>query len=253
MDELETRAGFDQEERERIRRALRRYMTEHRIGTPTLQSQIINADAPRRRVIPLSTLQRFITGAHHTQDHHVALCHAFVSRLPYYGEGLDIAQFGEALALMFVLPPDDLARDGHARTPLPEIAGSYVVRAFGAREVAAAEFPGGPAEYALIEFEGRSNKGYLRVTETVSRLRMANAGSSSSDIDETHIIYEGVYLPLDWRGIVFLRNQLTRTPKVYWIKEQLGNSWPCGFAVEFPPDGYQPLLRSFNFVICPPA
>ena len=89
MSEPESRAGFDQRERELVRSALRRYMEENRIGTPTLLYRIIEAD-PRRREIPLSTLQRFITGAHHTQDHHVALCHAFVRDLPYYGEGRDI-------------------------------------------------------------------------------------------------------------------------------------------------------------------
>ena len=89
MSEPESRTGFDQRERELVRSALRRYMEENRIGTPTLQYRIIEAD-PRRREIPLSTLQRFITGAHHTQDHHVALCHAFVRDLPYYGEGRDI-------------------------------------------------------------------------------------------------------------------------------------------------------------------
>ena len=102
MSEPESRTGFDQRERELVRSALRRYMEENRIGTPTLLYRIIEAD-PRRREIPLSTLQRFITGAHHTQDHHVALCHAFVRELPYYGEGRDVAQFGDALASFFPL------------------------------------------------------------------------------------------------------------------------------------------------------
>lgn len=101
MTDAQLRNKFDVDERERIRRALLRYMRENCIGTPTLQFRIVEADAPRHREIPLSTLQRFLTARHHTQEHHVALCHGFVAGLPYYGEGSELALLGQGLAGFF--------------------------------------------------------------------------------------------------------------------------------------------------------
>lgn len=88
---------YDQKERERIRRSLRRYMEQHRIGTPTLQFRIIEADA-RGRELPLSTLQRFVAGSHRTSDAYVDMCRQFLESAGMAGEAVDV---GEALAVHF--------------------------------------------------------------------------------------------------------------------------------------------------------
>lgn len=124
MQELTTRTGFDLAEREHVRRALLRYMREHRIGVPKLKDRIIEAD-PRRREIPLSTLQRFLIGRHHTQEHHVALCQAFVRELPWYGEGRDLAEFGTALSVFLQGYVEVSEREVLAARLAEEFAASY--------------------------------------------------------------------------------------------------------------------------------
>src|SRR5690606_21292997 len=123
MGEPQAVTGFDSAERERSRAALRRYMREHGIGASKLQYQIEKADQPRKREIPLSTLQRFILGKHHTQEHHVALCHAFVKDLPYYGEGREIEQLGAAFYSF--LQPEQPEEKEEAGDRLAALAGTW--------------------------------------------------------------------------------------------------------------------------------
>ncbi|MCW8087721.1 hypothetical protein OF850_19105 [Roseococcus sp. MDT2-1-1] len=70
-------------------------------------------------------MQRFITGAHRTQDHHVAVCHAFVRELPWYGEGRDIAQFGSALFTFLQGHAEAGDREELTARLTAEFAGSY--------------------------------------------------------------------------------------------------------------------------------
>ena len=105
MAEPQTITGFDKAERESVQVALRHYMEEHGIGTPTLQVRIIEADT-RHREIPLSTLQRFITNPQRTQPHHVELCHAFVKDLPYYSAENQLLGLGQSIAAFLLAPQD---------------------------------------------------------------------------------------------------------------------------------------------------
>jgi hypothetical protein len=211
MSELQSRTEFDQRERELVRSALRRYMEENRIGTPALQYRIIEADTPRHREIPLSTLQRFVTGSHHTQDHHVALCHAFVRELPYYGEGRDIAELGRALTAFLREPLDADAREDLIEKLRSNFAGSYETRALPASRGEFTYPPQSDLIASRISFEPVANQPWLSVQELVTDLLNA-------DTPDRRFAYDGVLLLDAPLVFVFLRNTLTRQPKSYSLK-----------------------------------
>jgi hypothetical protein len=219
MSELQSGTGFNQRERELVRSALRRYMQEHRIGTPALQYRIIEADQPRRREIPLSTLQRFVTGSHHTQDHHVALCHAFVRELPYYGEGRDLAQFGDALAAFFALRwPEPQGSDvaGPQRYCGRYSGTTHPKFRLGDERI----FTGQDAfvvPYSEMIFSRDGESAYLRVEETI-----LNAGLDypfSQGQTQATYSYEGVFVAFGPMLRLMLRNNLTRQPRLYELEE----------------------------------
>jgi hypothetical protein len=212
MDDVQAQAGFDREERARIRQTLRRYMREHGIGTPTLKYKIEEADQPRRREIPLSTLQRFLADSHHTSEHHVTLCHAFVRDLPYYGEDSELRQFGGALFsfLQGALHDED-------RAALNAVLEEKFVCAYETRTKPINE--GGPLPYppetdlveSRISFEPVSGKPYLRAREFVSDLL------NVPHIPERRFAFDGVMLFAAPAIYVFLRNSLTCKPKIYTL------------------------------------
>lgn len=198
MSEPQTRTGFDHAARERVRAALRRYMQDHRIGTPTLQYRIIEADEPRRREIPLSTLQRFITGSHHTQDHHVALCHAFVSDLPYYGEGRDIAQFGEALFGFVQDQAQGREREALIARLESEFAGTY------------------EAASAHLTLSASDGQPWLIARET-ARCELnpdKYAERAANELSRRRRAREGVMVLISSCIYIMLRDSLTRQPKL---------------------------------------
>jgi hypothetical protein len=210
MNEPQVATGFDEAERGRIRAALRRYMAENRISTPTLQYRVIEADKPRHREIPLSTLQRFITGAHHTQDHHVALCHAFVRELPWYGEGQDIARLGQALFGFLQEPMDEEGRQALIETLEREFTGSFETRTRPASAGGAFAYPPepGPADSRAI-FTSAPGKPWLDAREFVTDLR------NFAERPERRFTYDGVLLFAAPLVYVYLRNTLTRQPRNY--------------------------------------
>jgi hypothetical protein len=114
--------AFDEPARRRVRDGLRSYMRAHRIGAPTLQARIIEADAPRFREVPLSTLQRFLRDAHRTADAHVALCAEFLEKA---GESVaaEDTGFAPALAGFIGMPDDPLTLADEALQA--ELAGDY--------------------------------------------------------------------------------------------------------------------------------
>jgi hypothetical protein len=226
MSELQSRAGFDQREREFVRSALRRYMQEHGIGTPALQYRIIEADQPRRREIPLSTLQRFITGSHHTQDHHVALCHAFVRELPYYGEGRDVAQLGDALASFFPLRwpepkspssakgPERFCRRYRGSAPTEVLPGQMRLYHMDELHPEMAVFV---IPYSELIFEREGNASYLRALETITNPSLDHSASQAQT--RATYTYEGVLAPFGRMLRLMLRNTLTRQPRLYELYE----------------------------------
>jgi len=197
MNESAAREAFDQKERARIRRSLRRYMEEHRVGTPTLQRRIEEADA-RRRELPLSTLQRFVAGTHRTSDSYVDMCARFLE-----GVGVSAAaeNIGEALAGYF----GDKDRQ-QARTRAAVFAGAYVIHAEPWDRTHA-----GGAPYADARFDHEPEKPYLAVAEETHDMQR-QGGLPRRHRYEGTLVFSGHYV----HG--FLRSCLTRQPKTYTLR-----------------------------------
>ena len=197
MKTAQVSAAFDHKERERVRRTLLRYMAEHTIGVPTLEARIIEADAPRHREIPRSTLQRFLGGSRRTNDHHVALCHRFASQLPYFEEGRDNEQFGEALFEFLQGQAQGREREALIER-LAGLAGTYEA-----------------AEESLT-LDAADGQPYLYARATGPCVLATDAASEgiSDELAARRRVYEGV-LVLTSSGInMFLRHSLTRSPKL---------------------------------------
>lgn len=195
MSTERTRPAFDAKERARIRRGLRGYMEQHRIGTPTLQLRIMEADEPHRRELPLSTLQRFITGSHRTSDAYVEMCHQFLERVG----AADEPELGSALAAFFGGDPDRL------RASVAGYAGSYVVRAKSSS--AAATLP-----HAYARFAPADDDRYLRAAETAHDI-------SRPDAPARRHRYEGAVVFNPPVTQILLRSCLTRQTKSYLLRD----------------------------------
>ncbi|HMQ92841.1 MAG TPA: hypothetical protein PKA33_17840 [Amaricoccus sp.] len=186
---------FDERARQRVRDGLRSYMRTHRIGVPTLQVRIIEADAPRYREIPLSTLQRFLRDAHRTADAHVAVCAQFLEKAGEPIAAADDTGFAPALAGFIGVPDDPLSVADAALQS--ELAGDYEVT--GRQE-------GEPAiRLGLMPAPGRP---WLDAAETVS---------PSEDSPLRHR-YEGTLAGNGPLLFIALRHTLTRLPKIYWLE-----------------------------------
>ena len=192
-----TRPAFDKQEREAIQRALRRYMDEHRIGTPTLQLRIMEADEPHRRELPLSTLQRFITGSHRTSDAYVGMCRRFLESV---GERFDAPRFGSALAAFLGDLPS-----GEEGADLESYAGAYIIHP-------AEDFPAGNEGRTFAAFTPVPEQNFLAVTETGHAPWGAGATALRREV------FEGAFVANPPRGFVVLRSCLTRQPKTYLLR-----------------------------------
>lgn len=212
--EPKIRTEFDSAERERVRATLRRYMQEHRIGTPTLQYRIIEADQPLRREIPLSTLQRFITGSHHTQEHHVALCHAFVKDLPYYGEGREVEQLGAALSGFLLETMEGESRQALIKNIETEFAGRFETRTLPYGPGAFSYPPQSDLPDSSLSFEMAADQPWLLVQEFANDLR------NYAEAPERRFAYDGVLITAAPLVHVFLRSALTRQPKTYSLERK---------------------------------
>lgn len=182
-------------------------MEEHCIGTPTLQLRIIEADAPRKRELPLSTLQRFLAGSHRTTDVYVEMCARFLEHVGALAERSD---FGAALAAF--IGDGETWGDRLAA----EYAGDFLVRA--------GEQYGPPLE-SFATFSPVPGQPFLAVREKGFNLPGGEGGRRRHP-------YEGVLvanLPLVH---VMLRSTVTRQPKIYYLKpvDQSGKGGLAGEA-----------------------
>lgn len=196
MNEARMLIAFDEDARLKVRQALRGYMRAHAIGAPTLQTRIIEADAPRHREIPLKTLQRFIAGSHRTTDAYVELCASFLKGqgVAIEGEaqgppGDEIAQFGAALERYLPLPADQEPEDGLWES----LGGDY-------QPVE----PGFPA--ISLTIAPADSAGSVKITEA-HIYKMPDIGTR----------YEGVLVRRSGHLFGLLRDQLTCEPRVYWL------------------------------------
>lgn len=223
MDETLNRPVFDTAERHAVRTALKRYMAEQRIGTPTLQVRIIEADRPRHREIPLSTLQRFLTGSHRTENHHVALCHAFASALPYYGQDREFCELGDAL-LAFLGTQNQLA--GQAKLFPPDYRSEFEFREYPWDTRYADEpliYPPLGTEYGTISLSAVPETNFLRVNQLFRDNVITGPDSTSGGFLKTRKdgkrAFEGIMIVVEPHIYIFLRCKLTRVPRIFYLAE----------------------------------
>jgi hypothetical protein len=213
MDETEIGPVFDAAERHAIRTALKRYMEHQRIGTPLLKIRIVKADKPRHREIPLSTLQRFLAGSHHTQEHHVALCHAFASALPYYGQDREFCEIGNALTAFLGTQDDDDAMQAGAWGSLwQHYAGAFSFWEDPPNpgpDSAAPPVPEETPTYGTLTLTAVPQSFYLHARELID----GNSANDSSGFRAA----EGVMIAVGNCIYIFLRSSLTRLPKIYYL------------------------------------
>lgn len=186
---------YSTEQRARIRAALLQFMEQTRIGTPTLQSKIIEADTPHHRELPLSTLQRFLGGRRRTQDHYVAMCDKFVKTLAGYDERQASIALGAMLS-GFLTAPSPIGKPGHGLSEIlaAQFAGTYDGRSTQAH----ANGKAGSSQLTLTQVPGTH---YLEALEQVRDAR-----------GRRHI-YEGALVLSTQPYFALLRNALTRQPR----------------------------------------
>jgi hypothetical protein len=212
LEDARTLAGSDEAARQRIRQALRRYMTEQKIGVPALRARIINADKPRHREIPLSTLQRFLAGSHQTQDMYVSVCRDFASVLPWYGEGLDTELFANAA---FGFYGDQVAGEDQLklmRELLESCAGSFDV-AMGPQ--------GGGLRFGLSGNPHRSQIGFTPVPDKpylLAREFEPDIRTDPAEGRKRRFSFEGVLLLRNPIVLILLRTAAARLPVTYVLQ-----------------------------------
>lgn len=196
---------FDTAARSAIRKGIRRYMSEHNVGVPTLKKRIEDADE-RKRVLDQRSLQRFLSDEHRTSDHYVAMCAGFLKK---QNMPLEPEDFGDAFA-SFLGAKD--SGPGEAVTPTVEgMAGVYKI--FESRPDAETPLPvreknAHPSSYVTLR--ALPGQPFLIAEEDFN--------ASPHPKDRRRIAYDGIAL---LRGSVlytFLRNGLTRRPKTYCVQ-----------------------------------
>lgn len=204
----EAKNRFDQTDRDRIRRALLRYMQEHAVGVPTLQKEIAAANNLGLDRVPLKTLQRFLGNTHRSNDAMVRFCHQFVAALleddPLDRLGEELAAFHAAQAL-----------SGEQMSPLPRLEQcSGVFDGVGPVQPkgVVVHDPQNVTKVSALTLTARADSPFVRATETVSNWRYEAEPQGTARRS-----YEGVAVMTSAGLLVALRNNLTGTPRTYWL------------------------------------
>lgn len=218
----ETKNRFDLADRDRIRRALLRYMQQRAIGVPTLQKEIAAANDLTLDRVPLKTLQRFLGDTHRSNDALIRFCAQFVASLP---EGEPLTAFGEQMAAFL-----GVWRDGHDCRPVPpEMNGRYSGRARRSAAPGGMRVYRGDAEdwvpYSAVEIDSAPSHPFAIVREFVSNWDRSLPAEASTATAPRRA-YEGIAIYPNGSFFVVMRNVLTGTPRVYWLdwvaEERLG-------------------------------
>jgi len=204
--------SFDQADREKMRAAILAFAKQNKLGAPSLQLRI--AEATKRSVdqIPLKTLQRFLKDEGRTNDGFMIPIAEFVASV---GAITPLDTFAHELGAFF-------ARSGTEKEAANEVparfARTYEIVAGSAKfknikviRSGAIENPDEPYGRCVISGTGRS----LKVQEL-------ETGSDSGGADGAFRppANEGVVLYFAPLLFMLLRNNLTRLPRVYWLREQ---------------------------------
>lgn len=218
-----TKNRFDQADRDRIRRALMRYMQEHAIGVPTLQKEIAAANNLSLDRVPLKTLQRFLGNTHRSNEAMVRFCDRFVAS----ASGADpIEALGEQIAAFL-----GVWREGQGCRPLPqELAGHFRTRtktaALGLRLWSPAKQPSERVPYSDLEIAVLPGRAFGLVRETVANWTRQDMEPPSTDAATIpRRSYEGILIHPNGSFFALMRNVLTGAPRTYWITSYTGTQF----------------------------
>jgi hypothetical protein len=217
---------FDEAEREQIRGALKRYKAANRIGDPGLQQNMLAAFsmAPdfvkkvESGFVPLKTLQRFLKGAHRTEDAMILRYRKFLElvRTPPPYEIM-----GEAIVVFYANAPTGEDRSAFNETVARSFARIYRCYTRGERRylegAGSLDYPDFPIPaddpyappfhipYSLLQVEPLAGTPFLKVSERVVN---PNRDDLITEIETQPgaggTLYEGVLA-------------ITDTPQVYVI------------------------------------
>ncbi|MGB3834032.1 MAG: hypothetical protein WA975_19460 [Mesorhizobium sp.] len=209
---------FDQADRDRIRRTLLRYMEENRIGVPTLQKLIAEANDLALDNLPLKTLQRFLGDTHRSNDIMVRFCHRFAAGLP---DDDPVSSFGEAVASFL-----NLRAGGTGWWPLPpDLTGRFESRAEPAQNRMVA-MPGGFdhwVPFSTLTVSAATTRPFATVTETITNWHRR---AGDNDGSAARRAYDGVLFHPAGAYCAALRNVLTGTLRIYWLGPVDGQPFP---------------------------
>ncbi len=210
---------FDQADRERIRRALLRYMEENRIGVPTLQKLIAEANDLALDYLPLKTLQRFLGDTHRSNDIMVRFCHRFAAGLP---DDDPLASFGEAVAVFGGAPVD-----GTGWWPLPaDMIGTFEGRGDPAKSGMTVTPDGFDhwVPFSTLTVAALPARPFAIVDERVTNWNRQAAGGPH--VSAVRRSYEGVLFHPAGAYCALMRNVLTGTLRLYWLGPVAGERFP---------------------------
>ncbi|WP_127650095.1 hypothetical protein [Sinorhizobium meliloti] len=236
---------FDMAERERLRSALLAYAEKHGIGVPTLQVRIADATDRSPDLLPLKTLQRFLTGIGRTNDAFLIPCFQFAQSLPAQSDTMNIArELGSFFGLAGLQANAD--QSGTSMVAAEQFAGRYAVATRQPRPKKVRVFDIDDDDdklnlaYSRCEFENTGPGSQLKVREEVFNPAMVAATRPAEEVAARHC-FEGVVLVFDPLVFIVSRNVLTRLPKAYWLRE-FGNGllMGCGMEASFLNDMDEP-------------
>lgn len=190
MNETGGLITVSEEERARIRAALRAYMRAHRIGVPTLCALVIDRD-PRQREMPLSTLQRFLRGKHRTGDAYVTMCAQFLER-----EGFT--------------PPEE-------RDPLADLGGA-MAGFWSGRDFDAAAFAPLVGSYVHVYAKDTDTEQNVLTVREAPALYLAVHEQRGGVVPELRYNFEGVLVRAGVLFLIAMRETLTGLPRTYWLE-----------------------------------
>lgn len=226
---------YDDAERSRIRQAMRRYLSQNRIGSPKLRDLIADANGLSQRKdgadpIALSTVQRFIVGKHRVNDGFVRLCANFVAGLP---DADPIAAFGEQLMAFLGVS------HGEGLPGMPsDLAGSYACHAKRALptgqnlRLLPKDNPKDLVPFSRITIDLLPDCPFAAIRETVENWDAVAPGKPDPRLTTPpRRAYEGVVACPDGTLFALMRNVTSGTPRIYWLARTTGN-WLGGYGHE---------------------
>lgn len=202
---------FDVADRDRLRRVLLRYMEENRIGVPTLQKLVAEANDLALDRLPLKTLQRFLADTHRSNDIMVRFCHRFAESLP---DDDPLTSLGEGLTGFWGGAADIMAWEALTA----DVFGIYTGHA--KEDGAPLQLDRKWVPFSSLEVERVPAQSFARARETVTNWAASNKAKVDSALRRS---YDGILFRPPGALLALMRNALTGAPRLYWLERPANN------------------------------